>query len=111
MTFLPSADRQAPPDVPPLTRDGVTYAQADDGRALGHDQVGGVLEARDAATGGRLWTLAVYPNAIDPDFEEDVQWRFFRSMAWADDGRLRVVDEAGGQWLVDVRARTSTPAS
>ncbi len=105
-----SADRQAPPDVPPVTRGGVTYRQAEDGRAVGYDQVGGVLIADDAASRARLWTLAVYPNPINKDFEGDAQWRFFRAMSFDSNGRLRVVDEAGRAWLVDVERQASSPA-
>lgn len=103
------ADRVAPPVVPPVVRDGVRYAQAEDGRALGHDQVGGVLVATAADGGQRLWTLVVYDNRTQPDREADVQWRFFKSMAFDADGRLRIVNEASKTFLVDVKTRTVTP--
>lgn len=105
-----SADRVAPAIVPPVVRDGVRYAQAEDGRSVGLDQVGGVLVASDVASRKRLWTLAVYGQTLDPKLEADVQWVFFKSMAFEPDGRLRIVNEAGKTFFVDVQARTVTPA-
>ena len=110
MNVESSEDRLPPPEVPPVERDGVRYAQAEDGRDVGVDQVGGVLVATSIETGKQLWTLAVYGNAIDPEQEEDAQWLFFESMAFDGDGRLRIVNEAGSAYLVDVKKRQSTPA-
>jgi hypothetical protein len=105
-----SEDRVPPPEVPPVERDGVRYAQAEDGHDVGLDQVGGVLVASSIETGKRLWTLAVYGNPIDPKQEADAQWLFFESMTFDRDGRLRIVNEAGTAYLVDVKKRKSTPA-
>jgi hypothetical protein len=105
-----SADRVAPPEVPPVQRDGVRYSQAPDGRDVGANQVGGVLVATAADTGRRLWTMVVYDEKISPAQEADVQWVFFRSMAFDPDGRLRIVNEAGKAFLVDVKQRTVKPA-
>jgi hypothetical protein len=104
------ADRVAPPDVPPVVRDGVSYAQADDGRKAGLGQHDGALVASDAASGKPLWAIAVYPSDIDPKQETDAQWVFFKSMAFDPDGRLRIVNEAGKAFLVDVKTRAVTPA-
>ncbi len=104
-------DRLPPPEVPPVERDGVRYAQALDGHDVGLQQVGGVLVASAVDSGERLWTLAVYGNPIDPKQEADAQWLYFDSMAFEHDGRLRIVNEAGKAFLVDVKARTSTPAA
>ncbi len=103
------ADREAPPPVPPVVHNGVRYAQAEDGRAHGFTQVGGVLLATAADTGRQLWVLQVYPNPVDPAKEADAQWIFFRSMALDAGGRLRIVDEAGRVHLVDPGRRTVTP--
>jgi len=104
------SDRLPPPDVPPVTRDGVRYEQAEDGRKAGLAQSRGVLVASEAASGKTLWSLAVYPADIDPRQEADAQWVFFRSMAFDADGRLRIVNEAGKAFLVDVKAHTVSPA-
>lgn len=101
-----SADRVAPPRVAPVEQGGVRYAQAEVGREVGADRADGVLVATDIASGRRLWTLSVYRTPRQPGLEEDVQWRFFASMAFDDDdGRLRVVNEAGEVFLVDVVRR------
>jgi hypothetical protein len=110
MSIESSDDRLPPPEVPPVVRDGVQYAQAQDGHDVGLDQVGGVLVASDVASGKQLWTLAVYGNPIDPKQEADAQWLFFVEMDFAADGRLRIVNEAEKAFLVDVKARTSVPA-
>ncbi|RDI29489.1 hypothetical protein DFR41_1011245 [Pseudacidovorax intermedius] len=101
-------DRIAPPVVPPVSRNGVRYAQAADGRSLGWSQVGGVLEAIDEASGKRLWSLPVYRQAADPQREADVQWVFFRSMRLQPDGTLLIENEDGEQYRVDVEQRSST---
>lgn len=109
MDEKPKKDRRAPASIPAVEHDGIRYEQASDGRAVGAAQVGGVLVASDAATGARLWTLAVYCNPIDQDREADVQWVFFTSMVFADNGMLRISNEAGKSFLVDVKKRTVTP--
>jgi len=105
-----SEDRLPPPDVPPVEQGGVRYAQAEDGRDVGAAQVGGVLVATHIASGKRLWTLPVYENAIDKKMEADAQWLFFTVMRFDPDGRLRITNEAGKTFLVDVKARSVTPA-
>lgn len=110
MIFSSTEDRLGPPDVPPVTREGVTYAQADDGRDMGHDQAGGVLVASDGATGKPLWTVAVYAVPFDPALEQDAQWVYFTELDFASDGRLRIVNEEGHVFFVDVTTREVTTA-
>lgn len=105
MIFESSDDRVAPPEVAPVERDGVRYAQAENGHDVGLDQVSGVLVATDVASGKRLWSLAVYSNPDDPKLEADVQWVYFTSMFFDPDGRLRITNEEGKVFLVDVKAR------
>ncbi len=100
MEFKSSADRLGPPDVPPVCHGGVVYSQDGGGP-------GGVLVASDEDTGKKLWTLTVYDNKIDPALEADVQWVFFAAMTLAPDGRLRIVNEAGKAFLVDVQRHTA----
>lgn len=104
-TASAGADRLPPPAVPPVDRGGVRYSQAEDGRSLGMAQVGGVLVASDIRSEQRLWALAVYDNPINPKLEADVQWLYFKSMAFDADGRLRIVNEAGRTYFVDVNTR------
>ena len=107
---MPQADRGPPPDVPSIVRDGVRYAQGEDGRDVGLPQASGVLVVSDDFSGKRLWTLAVYSEGADAKKAPDARWIFFKRMAFDPDGRLRVVNEADQAFLVDVRRRTSTPA-
>jgi len=104
------ADRGPPPEVPPIVRDGVRYAQGEDGRDVGLPQASGVLVASDDFSGKRLWTLAVYSEGADARKTPDARWIFFKRMEFDPDGRLRVVNEADQVYLVDVKRRTSTPA-
>ena len=53
----------------------------------------------------------MFDNTRDPDFEGDAQDVFVREMHFDADGRLQVVDEIGRHWVVDVKTRTSTPAT
>lgn len=114
LTSSGSADRLPPPEVPPVERNGVRYAQAEDGRAVGAAQVGGVLVASSVGSGQRLWTLVVYANPVEAGHaaapEADVQWVFFKSMTFDPDGRLRIVNEANQAFVVDVVKRTVVPA-
>jgi hypothetical protein len=108
---LPAAhvDRGPPPQVPAIVRDGVRYAQGEDGRDPGLPQASGMLVVSDDFSGKRLWTLAVYPEAALR--APDARWVFFKSMAFDPDGRLRIVDEDDRAFLVDARRRTSTPVA
>ena len=108
---LPHVDRGPPPEVPPIVRDGVRYAQGEDGRDAGLPQASGVLVVSDDFSGKRLWTLAVYNEGADAKTTPEARWVFFRSMAFDPDGRLRIVNEADQAFLVDVRRHTSTPVS
>lgn len=102
----PSASRLPPPDVAPVTIGGVRYAQAA-GKVATDGQVGGILAAYDPG-GTLLWTLKVYDNVRRADLEGDVQDVFFRSMTAEPDGRLRIVNESGKAFLVDVTTRAVT---
>ena len=99
------ADRNPPPDVEPVVRDGTRYEQH---FGSGSDaQVGGLLTAIDTATGKTLWTLVVYDNKRSPELEGDVQDVFFREMHFQPDGKLLIVNERGERYRVDLDARTS----
>ena len=105
----PHPDRGQPPEVPPIVRDGVRYAQGDSERDPGLPQSSGMLVVSDDFSGKRLWTLAVYPE--DPRRAPDGRWVVFKSMAFDADGRLRIVDEDGKAFLVDVKRHVSTPVA
>ena len=107
----PHADRGPPPVVDPIVRDGVRYAQGEDGRDPGLPQASGMLVVSDDFSGKRLWTLAVYNEGADARKTADARWIYFKSMAFDPDGRLRIVNEDDKAFLVDVQRHTSTPAA
>ena len=105
-TTGPRASRLPPVYVAPVTIDGVRYAPRT-GEESVDGQAGGILGAYDAA-GQLLWTLKVYDNRRQPGLEGDVQDVFFSAMTLAPYGRLRIVNERGDIFLVDVNTRTVT---
>ena len=103
------ADRGPPPEVPPIVRDGIRYAQGDAERDQGLAQASGMLVVSDDFSGKRLWTLAVYNAGVDAKKNASARSIYFKTMAFDPDGRLRVVNEDGQSFLVDVKRHTSTP--
>lgn len=101
-----AGDRNAPPRVPAVVRDGVRYEQNLGAREAEFGQVGGVLSARNAASGALLWSIKVYDNRRQPGLEGDVQDVFFRSMAFDAKGRLVIENETGRRFAVDVATRS-----
>jgi len=102
----PRASRLPPAKVDPVTIGGIRYSQRI-GKESVDGQVGGILAAYDGA-GELLWTVKVYDNRRRPDLEGDVQDVFFSSMSLEPDGRLRIVNENGDTFLVDVKTRNVT---
>jgi hypothetical protein len=108
---VPHAGRGEPPVVPPIVRDGIRYAQGEQGRDPDLPQASGMLVVSDDFSGKRLWTLGVYTEGTDARRTPDARWVFFKSMLFDADGRLLIVDEDGRSFLVDVKRRTSTPVA
>ncbi len=104
------ADRGAPPVVPAIVREGIRYEQGDAERDQGLPQASGMLVVSDDLSGKRLWTLAVYNAGVDAKATPDARSVFFKTMTFAPDGRLRIVNEDDKAFLVDVNRHTSTPA-
>lgn len=104
----PSASRLPPAKVAPVVLNGVRYAQIA-GKESIDGQVGGLLAAY-TPQGEVLWTMKVYDNRRRPELEGDVQDVFFSAMSAEPDGRLRIVNERGDVFLVDVKTRTVTAA-
>lgn len=96
--------RLPPAKVEPVTINGVRYSQVF-GKESVDGQVGGLLGAYNPR-GELLWTLKIYENRRDSRLEGDVQDVFFRSMSLDPDGRLRIVNERGDTYLVDVKTRS-----
>jgi hypothetical protein len=98
----PAVDRVGPENIPPVEMNGVRYEQLLAGE-------GGELTATEISTGKRLWELVVYHHPHDTKLEADLQWIYFKSMSPDPDGRLRITNEAGKTYLVDVKTRAVTP--
>lgn len=99
--------RIPPPKVAAIVIDGIRYAQSA-GDLDVDGQMGGMLAALDAQ-GVVLRRLKVYDNRrLIANLEGDVQDVFFRSMSVDPDGQLRIVNENGGIFLVDVKTRSVT---
>lgn len=103
-----SGDRLPPPKVPDILDNGIRYSQRVGSFDNEFQQAGGLLDAFDAKTNKRLWTLVVYPNKRKPDLEGDVQDVFFKSMKFQHDGKMHIEDEVGREYIIDVKKRTST---
>jgi hypothetical protein len=106
-----SSSRPAPAAVAPVSRDGVRYEQVMNGLSLGLGTLTGNLAAYDAKSGERLWTLSVYATAVDDRREADVQAVYFSTMEFDGAGKLKIVNERGDAFLVDVKARTVKPVA
>lgn len=106
---VPHAGRGDPPVVPDIVRDGIRYAQGEQGRDQGLPQASGMLVVSDDFSGKRLWTLAVYTEGADARKAADARWVFFKTMVFDADGKLLVVNEDDQSFLVDVKRHTSTP--
>ena len=94
--------RAPPPRFEPCAFDGVRYDAAyDAGDAVPRTRSGGVA-AIDEATGRTLWTVVLWTTPV-----EDVQGlfhppRFLRRVTRGDAGELRVEDEFGVLYDIDL---------
>lgn len=93
------AKRAAPQAVAPVfTSTLKIVAPLDDGRV-------GRIQAFDRVDGRLLWSLVVFENKIDPRLEEDVPWRFIRSMKAVGE-TLEVTAEGGARYRIVLATQT-----
>ena len=105
--IMMKADRLPPDTVAPVTIHGVRYEAIHWGRRRGLDQDGGYIAAIDVASGRELWTLKIYSVPIDPGMERDGQDVFITALGKTFfGGKLKVADEQGRHYLVDVQSRS-----
>lgn len=98
-----AAKRAGPKPVAPVVIGHVRFEAPPWAKAAGQDQNGGVVVARDVATGAELWAAKVYIITYDADLESDVQDVFIVEMQPSPDGKsLRVTDELGRRWRLDL---------
>jgi hypothetical protein len=87
------AKRAAPKPVEPIIHNGIKYVAS---------SKMGYVESWDLRTNQRLWEKKVYDVTINPFLEEDVQWVFITSLS-IQNGKLIVVNEAGGKYTIDLK--------
>jgi hypothetical protein len=99
--------RRAPADVEPVRLDGLRYEAPLMGQPFGFGQDGGIVTARDDATGDLVWSQRVYTVDDGDDIEEEKQEVYIRTLALTDDRRaLRVVNERGQRFGLGLDGRS-----
>lgn len=106
MSERPDKERSEVPEPRPVVAGGVRYEAVPWGKARGLKQNGGYIAAFDVASGRELWLLKVYDVVYDGDMEEDKQDLFIEDLTLEPSGALRVSDERGGVYRVDIDRRT-----
>jgi hypothetical protein len=106
MTMSKSMKREGPDPVAPVTIGGVRYEVPHFAGEVEGTQNGGYITAKDVSSGQRLWTLKVYETLYDPRREQDVQDVFITELTDLGDGSMRVDDEEGRSYIVDLATRT-----
>jgi hypothetical protein len=102
----PRVKRVAPPEVPPVTIDGVRYEVLRGARKRVLPQNGGYVVAIDVASGRELWVYRIYEIRYNPALETDVQDRFIVSMRKTlFGGQLDIVDEDRRRFRLDPATR------
>ena len=104
-----SSSRPPAPRLPPVTIGAVRYRPTSLETKAASNQGPGVLGAYDAATGERLWTIEVYVDKIDRQWESDVQEDHFATLTATPEGKLLIVTETRRRVEVDPATRTERP--
>jgi hypothetical protein len=98
-------ERSEIPEPAPVVVGGVRYEALPWGKARGLGQNGGYLAAIDVASGDESWLLKVYDVVYDGEREDDKQDLFIEDLTLEASGLLRVIDERGGLYRVDLQRR------
>ena len=103
-------ERGAPKEVPPVVHGEVEIVVIHFGTKSGSTQNGGYIEARDRATGKKLWGIQVYTTVYDENRERDVQDVFITAMKlteqWVNGEESRVLVVQDGkqrEYIVDLK--------
>ena len=105
MSNRPQKERSEVPEPAAVVSGGVRIEALPWGKARGLDQNGGYIAAYDPATDNEVWILKVYEVAYDGRRESDKQDLFIEDLALEPSGLLRVSDERGGVYRVDLQQR------
>ena len=99
--------RRKPADVEPVRHGGLRYEAPLMGDPFGFSQDGGIVTARDDATGDLVWTQRVYIVDHGDDIAEEKQDVYIKALALTDDRRaLLVVDERGERFRLSLADRS-----
>ena len=98
-------ERSEIPEPAPVVVGGIRYEALPWGKARGLGQNGGYLAAIDVASGRESWLLKVYDVVYDGEREDDKQDLFIEDLTLEASGLLRVIDERGGLYRVDLQQR------
>ncbi len=101
----PEKERSEIPEPAAVITGGQRIEALPWGKARGLGQNGGYIAAYGLDDGRELWLLKVYDVVYDGEREDDKQDRFIEDLALDADGRLRVTDERGAAYLVDLQQR------
>lgn len=99
-------ERAEPPEPAPVVIDGIRYEAVLWGKSRGLGQNGGLIEALDSQTGESLWVLKVYDIDYSVDMEPDKLDLFIEELSADGPDALRVVNEHGRRYRIDLRDRT-----
>jgi hypothetical protein len=105
MSDRPEKERSELPEPAPVFTRGLRIEALPWGKMRGLGQNGGYIAAYDTSSGTEQWLLKVYEIFYDDQREEDKQDLFIEDLTLTAQGRLRVVDERGEVYLVDLDRR------
>lgn len=98
--------RREPEVVPPIELRGIRYEAVRQGTPYGYKQDGGIIIARDAATGLLKWTQKIYHVDTDHSIEGDKQDVFISAMVLSTRGNsLLITNERGAQFELKLSNR------
>lgn len=109
MNTIGSRRRRLPPELEPVTLDGVVYKELRQGNKLGYEQKSGFLVALDQKTGQMLWHVIVYPIHYAEGKETDVQEVFFtRLELLPGEPKILIENELEKQFIVNLTDHSVT---
>lgn len=98
-------ERSEPPEPAAVIAGGLRIEALPWGKVRGLGQNGGYIAAYDAEDDTEQWLLKVYEVVYDGSMEEDKQDCFIEEMALDGAGHLRVTNERGQVYVVDLERR------
>jgi hypothetical protein len=102
--------RREPQEPTAVEAGGVRFEAPLLGVPLGYAQDGGIVTARDAASGELLWSQRVYAIPHDGTIEDDKQDVFVTALELASDGQaLEICNEHGQRFRLGLHDRRVDP--